>query len=472
MTQHDRTTHISPKPFHQRYLFAQGLAWLGGLGILGGGMAIAQSQPAPESAVPSAQDLLLTPAPSEPVAAPAPAAPAPAPVVAPEPAPSVAPQPAVESVAPVVSQPDVSSPSVEPAPNITLPNPINSSDDSSAGSLTSPQNNINNITNLDNLDNLGGSVQASPVPSVIDSGNAYIDSTDYSIGATTQPSIVLSERSTGCQTVLQAGQSVPASVCGSSGVTTAAAASGTTAKPVSGNSVSLGPVTFSASGMRVGGSTPSGGNYYNLSVRPTAFVGNGNTSLMFPLSIPAAITSVFGWRIHPISGSHRFHSGTDLGAPMGTPVLAAFEGKVAIADFMRGYGLTVVLQHDKATKETLYAHLSEIFVQPGEWVEQGTVIGRVGSTGLSTGPHLHFEVRQLTPEGWLAMDPGEMLTYALANFMQSPQLALANLAGEKTVEGLQLINWAVPTLEGAAIDLTKVEVVKEAKPQAPTQPES
>ncbi|MBE9180829.1 M23 family metallopeptidase [Oculatella sp. LEGE 06141] len=186
---------------------------------------------------------------------------------------------------------------------------------------------------------------------------------------------------------------------------------------------------------------------------------------MFPLSIPAAITSVFGWRLHPIAGTYRLHSGTDLGAPMGTPVLAAFEGQVSIADFMQGYGLTVVLQHEKSTKETLYAHMSEIFVQPGEWVEQGTVIGRVGSTGLSTGPHLHFEFRERTPQGWLALDPGELLTYALAQMVESPQLALAmsKTGDDKTVGELQLINWAIPTLEGAAVDLSK-EITKEVKP--------
>jgi murein DD-endopeptidase MepM/ murein hydrolase activator NlpD len=152
-------------------------------------------------------------------------------------------------------------------------------------------------------------------------------------------------------------------------------------------------------------------------------MGNGNLRLLFPLSIPAPITSLFGWRIHPITGESRFHSGVDLGAPLGTPVLAALAGRVAIADWLGGYGLTVTLEHGDGKQETLYAHLSEIFVKPGEVVQQGEAIGLVGSTGLSTGPHLHFEFRQLTDEGWVALDPGAQLEYGLAQLIQAMQTA-------------------------------------------------
>ncbi len=107
-----------------------------------------------------------------------------------------------------------------------------------------------------------------------------------------------------------------------------------------------------------------------------AYAGKG---MMFPLSIPAPITSLFGWRIHPITGDRRFHSGTDLGAPMGTPVLAAAKGQVEIADWVGGYGLTVIINHTSA-QQTLYGHMSQLLVQPGQWVEPGTVIGLVGST--------------------------------------------------------------------------------------------
>jgi murein DD-endopeptidase MepM/ murein hydrolase activator NlpD len=164
---------------------------------------------------------------------------------------------------------------------------------------------------------------------------------------------------------------------------------------------------------------PTVQNYYNRTIRPPARLGNGNIRLIFPVSIPAMISSAFGWRIHPISGDKRFHTGTDIAAPLGTPVLAAYAGQVALADFFGGYGLTIALDHNKTTQQTLYAHLSEIFVKPGEWVKQGEVIGRVGSTGNSTGPHLHFEFRQLTSEGWVALDAGQQLEYALAQLMKA-----------------------------------------------------
>ncbi|MEH2070955.1 MAG: M23 family metallopeptidase [Nostoc sp.] len=148
----------------------------------------------------------------------------------------------------------------------------------------------------------------------------------------------------------------------------------------------------------------------------------GGTGMMYPLSIPAPITSLFGWRIHPITGNQRFHAGTDLGAPMGTPVLAAAPGTVETANWVGGYGLTVILDH-KSAEQTLYGHMSEIFVQPGQWVQAGTMIGRVGSTGNSTGPHLHFEVRHLTPNGWVATDPGADLQSALSQLVRGLQTA-------------------------------------------------
>lgn len=144
--------------------------------------------------------------------------------------------------------------------------------------------------------------------------------------------------------------------------------------------------------------------------------------MMFPLSVPATITSLFGWRVHPITGSRRFHSGTDLGAAMGTPILAAATGQVEIADYVGGYGLTVILNHSSA-QQSLYGHMSQVFVQPGQVVQQGTVIGRVGSTGNSTGPHLHFEVRHLTSEGWVAIDSGVQLETALSQLIQVEKTA-------------------------------------------------
>ncbi|MCL6434366.1 MAG: M23 family metallopeptidase [Leptolyngbyaceae cyanobacterium HOT.MB2.61] len=228
--------------------------------------------------------------------------------------------------------------------------------------------------------------------------------------------IILSERSSGCQTVLSHRRAVPGSICPPPPVEreTVASLGRTGSRPVSAVGVGSLSVVIPSSNVW---------DYYKRTVRPPGRLGNGNIRLIFPLSIPAPISSMFGWRTHPITGDQRFHSGTDLAAPLGTPVLAAFAGRVAIADFLGGYGLAISLEHNKGTQQTLYAHLSEIFVKPGEWVKQGEAIGRVGSTGNSTGPHLHFEFRQLTPEGWVAMDAGQQLEYALAQLVKALYLA-------------------------------------------------
>ncbi len=160
----------------------------------------------------------------------------------------------------------------------------------------------------------------------------------------------------------------------------------------------------------------------NVPLIPSA---ENRTSLIFPLAIPAAISSAFGWRIHPITGTSRMHTGTDIAAPLGTPVLAAYPGQVETAGWTNGYGLMIALQHENNTQESRYAHLSEIYVQPGEWVEQGTVIGKVGSTGFSTGPHLHFEWRHLSAAGSIPVDAGAHIQYALNNLIYSLQRAQA-----------------------------------------------
>jgi murein DD-endopeptidase MepM/ murein hydrolase activator NlpD len=164
--------------------------------------------------------------------------------------------------------------------------------------------------------------------------------------------------------------------------------------------------------------------------KPLAFAGTGsnesNTQLIYPLTSPAPTTSSFGWRTHPISGSRRFHSGVDIGAPMGAPVVAAGSGIIISSGWLGGYGKAVVIQHN-GVQQTLYGHLSEVFVQPGQRIEQGTVIGRVGSTGNSTGPHLHFEARVSTTDGWVAIDPGEDIKYALDNLRRSMPFAQREL---------------------------------------------
>lgn len=178
---------------------------------------------------------------------------------------------------------------------------------------------------------------------------------------------------------------------------------------------------------RSGGSSEPGQVYYSPSPPnvpmlrvPLLQMGNRNLSLVFPLSIPAPITSGFGWRVHPISNEARFHRGVDLGAPLGTPVLAAHVGRVEVADLLDGYGLTVILRHSNGKQETLYAHLSKLFVRPGEQVKPGQVIGLVGSTGYSTGPHLHFEVQQYANQEWVALDPVQQLNLAMSTVAQLP----------------------------------------------------
>ena len=102
------------------------------------------------------------------------------------------------------------------------------------------------------------------------------------------------------------------------------------------------------------------------------------------------------------------HAGRDFAAPDGTPVVAALSGQVLSSGLAGGCGVAIELEHTKPLRRTLYCHLSEIYVRPGQQVRQGEVIGRVGSTGLSTGPHLHFELRSPSQAGWQAIDPGEL----------------------------------------------------------------
>ena len=183
--------------------------------------------------------------------------------------------------------------------------------------------------------------------------------------------------------------------------------------------VKLGALSIGSNGVKYDMRKHAGHLDRKRAARAHSRMGNGNTRMMYPLAIASPITSLFGWRTHPITGGQNFHTGMDFGAPTGTPVIAAYGGQVAIADALGGYGLTVVLEHAQGTAETLYAHLSELLVKEGEEVKQGDVIGLVGSTGHSTGPHLHFELRELTREGWLALDPGTQLEYALAELVGS-----------------------------------------------------
>ncbi len=147
---------------------------------------------------------------------------------------------------------------------------------------------------------------------------------------------------------------------------------------------------------------------FAVSPRPLAISGNNDQRLLFPIIGSAITTSEFGMRQHPVIGRWLMHAGKDLAAPEGTPVIAALSGTVMSSGLAGGYGIAVELEHKKPKRRTLYGHLSEIYVKSGQSVQQGEVIGRVGSTGLSTGPHLHFELRIKRSQGWVAEDPGEL----------------------------------------------------------------
>ncbi|MBP5519309.1 MAG: M23 family metallopeptidase [Treponema sp.] len=110
-----------------------------------------------------------------------------------------------------------------------------------------------------------------------------------------------------------------------------------------------------------------------------------------PIAAKFRYSSPFGYRIDPIAGVKSFHTGTDLACPTGTPILAAMSGKVTTTGINRIYGNYVIIDHGNGY-QTLYAHMSKIIASKGQWVSQGTRIGLVGSTGYSTGPHLHFTV--------------------------------------------------------------------------------
>lgn len=116
----------------------------------------------------------------------------------------------------------------------------------------------------------------------------------------------------------------------------------------------------------------------------------GGGGMIWPLSGP--VTSEFGWRTHPIFGSQRFHSGIDIGGDYGLPICAAQSGVVIEAGWIGGYGNTVMIDHGGGIV-TLYGHNESLAVGVGQQVGQGQVIAYCGSTGNSTGPHCHFEVR-------------------------------------------------------------------------------
>ena len=145
-------------------------------------------------------------------------------------------------------------------------------------------------------------------------------------------------------------------------------------------------------------------------------------ALLYPLARPAEGLDPWGWRYSESRGRWRMHTGLDLMAPPGTPVLAALPGRVHLVSWVDGYGLTIVLDHGDG-RRTLYAHLESVAVIPGQELRGGDVIAAVGMTGRTSGPHLHFELRSQVGSAWVALDPTPLIPAA----QSSPLLATDRL---------------------------------------------
>jgi len=141
-----------------------------------------------------------------------------------------------------------------------------------------------------------------------------------------------------------------------------------------------------------------------------ADTGSASIPMLVPVTTSRSMSSNFGMRVHPVLGGFRMHKGVDLPASTGTPIHATADGVIGRADWFGGYGLFVEIEHG-ANLETRYGHMSRIAVAEGQHVHRGDVIGYVGTTGRSTGAHLHYEVRI----GGEAVNPVPYLQIAEAN---------------------------------------------------------
>ncbi|MGD1855585.1 MAG: M23 family metallopeptidase [Leptolyngbyaceae cyanobacterium] len=396
--------------FAQKSLLVPGA--FAALGLLGPQAVIAQAEPgAVELSIPQP-------------AAPSPAAPAPT-VVTPEVVVPVTPSPVVPATIETAEPPQAAS--SEPAVDYgaVFVEPTDGATPS-IGSL------------LEDNQPAAGETPSVEVILPSDYGAAQVDPTDYSVGAT-MPDVVISERSSGCEYSLDTGSAIASAACHQVNRLTDAIA----ATP--GQSGRVAAFSNLPGVQAVGLTTAASRDFYNQAAQAVVQLQQGQ-KFVFPLSMPAPLTSLFGWRMHPIFGVRRFHSGTDVGAPLGTPVVATQSGQVVTSDYAGGYGLMVILHHNDGTLESRYAHLSRLLVQVGEWVEQGEVIGLVGSTGNSTGPHLHFELRQLTDSGWTVLNPDSLLRQTLGTLAQALGNSLTAFAG--TAETAQATPNEAVSLEG------------------------
>ena len=330
------------------------------------------------------------------------------------------------------------------------------------------------------LDPAPPSAMAAPKPAAplqVESAEVFVDKTDYSLGATQpiDPETALAGGGldrVNVQIESRQVASSPASFIREPEATQVSLGSNFGSVQLSSEGLGWSPSNDAPSDQSV---IPASISYLNRKLlRPFSRVGEQNLKLIFPLAIPAPITSFFGWRSHPITGDARMHSGTDIGAPMGTPVIAALAGRVLLSDFLGGYGMTIALEHSDGTQQTLYGHLSEIFVRPGELIQQGAVIGRVGSTGNSTGPHLHFELRQLTDAGWMAMDAGQQLETTMGDLVNALKVIQPQQLALKT-DAIKTANPKImPFVPSGSIEVPqRLKMVQstQALPSAPIKPQ-
>mgnify|MGYP006323820315 FL=1 len=171
--------------------------------------------------------------------------------------------------------------------------------------------------------------------------------------------------------------------------------------------------------------------YFDESGRPLKKV-----LLRIPIEF-ARLSSSFGMRKHPVLGRMRAHKGVDYAARSGTPIMAAGDGRVEYAGWKNGYGKTVIINHGQG-RSTLYGHMSSINIKRGQSVSQGSTIGRVGSTGLATGPHLHYEFRvggnQVNPLKVTMPKPEPLRGAELAKFRSATAPSIAMMEQSATTQ--------------------------------------
>ncbi|MEM9542343.1 MAG: peptidoglycan DD-metalloendopeptidase family protein [Cyanobacteria bacterium P01_E01_bin.42] len=470
------------QPLMRICLIAKSLGVLGSFGFLGAGMAwgntntFVDNLTAAPAAIPSSAPRLskptkvkVTPPPAR-VTRPAPR-PAPPPARATRPAPRPAPPPPrvakpARNTAPV-ARPPAAKPTVRPAPRPvaqpkptrparTVAQPAPRPAQPTAPRVAVPPSQPTRPEIPQHLIDRPNTASAGETNNFIDRRDYNTSNTNNTAAAPTpatnstpsRPTVVLRNRSTGCEAVMQNGrlssgscnvQPKPPAIARQAPPSPRIARRQNISAPrisisresrwrgasvpVASRRIRVVPPPAEWAARRAANTTAISQRQYRVETeiaasRQDAYPNNNNSGLLFPLPQASRISSDFGWRVHPIFGNWRMHSGTDIAAPMGTPVLASYHGEVAIADYVGGYGKMVALRHEDGTQESRYAHLAEILVEPGEWVEQGQVIGLVGSTGNSTGPHLHFEWRHLMATGWIPVDAGPHLEWAMTEMLE------------------------------------------------------